>query len=106
MVMDELNFITNLKHHYRAYNGGWSFALDDYWEANLTRRFDDPALHELMAIEDPIAYASRLTMPKMVICAGGDEFFLPDDQLYFWDKMQGDTYSLMVYHHQLQAWCS
>jgi PhoPQ-activated pathogenicity-related protein len=40
--MDELNFLPNIMHHYRAY-GGWSFALQDYYDMGMTRRFDDPA---------------------------------------------------------------
>jgi PhoPQ-activated pathogenicity-related protein len=33
-----------------------------------------------MEIEDPISYNDRYHVPKLVVCAGGDEFFLPDDQ--------------------------
>ena len=35
VVMDELNFVENIKHHYRSY-GGWSFAFDDFWTLNIT----------------------------------------------------------------------
>jgi PhoPQ-activated pathogenicity-related protein len=35
IVMDELNFIPNIHHHWRAY-GGWSFALEDYTDLNFT----------------------------------------------------------------------
>ena len=29
-----------------------------------------------MGVIDPLVYASRYTMPKLVIDAGGDEFFM------------------------------
>ena len=32
----------------------------------------------MFAIIDPYAYRSRLTMPKLVVDAGGDEFFMVD----------------------------
>jgi PhoPQ-activated pathogenicity-related protein len=33
-----------------------------------------------MKIDDPLSYMDRYTMPTFVINAGGDEFFLPDNQ--------------------------
>ena len=38
------------------------------------------------------AYLERLTMPKMLINSGGDEFFMPDDNHYFWDDLPDDKY--------------
>ena len=43
------------------------------------------------------AYVDRLVMPKLVIHAGGDEFFLPDDSYYFWDALQGEKYIRYVF---------
>ena len=143
LVMDELNFVKNIHHHYRAY-GGWSegaermrptacrrwrccerslltrfsiffcffvsccptcvapsrhpprsFALAPYAALNLTGHFDDPLLQVLMDIEDPAAYLSNTALahiPKLVLSAGGDQFFLPDDIDYFWDDMKGESH--------------
>ncbi len=38
------------------------------------------------------AYRDRLTMPKLLISAIGDEHFMPDDYWYFWDDLIGDKY--------------
>lgn len=50
------------------------------------------------------AYIDRLTMPKLMICTGGDEFFQNDDSYYYWDKFQGEKYMRLVqrksYVHQ------
>lgn len=43
-------------------------------------------------IIDPYYYRDRLTMPKMVISATGDEFFSPDDSYFWFDDMKGPTY--------------
>jgi len=95
LVMDELNFAKNVKHHYSAY-GGWSFALKDYYDLNFTRRLEDPNTQKIFDIVDPIVYKDRLTMPKFVVNAGGDEFFLPDDSRYWWDEMSDEKNFLMV----------
>jgi len=95
LVMDELNFLKNIRHHYSAY-GGWSFALNDYYSLNFTRKLDDPNTQKIFDIVDPIVYKDRLTMPKMVVNAGGDEFFLPDDWRYWYEEMTPETNFLMV----------
>jgi PhoPQ-activated pathogenicity-related protein len=95
LVMDELNFVKNVHHHFRAY-GGWSFALNDYYSLNFTLRLDNAVTQQMMDIIDPIAYKDRLTMPKMIVNAGGDEFFLPDDQRFWWDEMPNEKNLLMV----------
>ena len=86
VVMDELNFVENIKHHYRSY-GGWSFVLDDYWKLNLTLYFNSPKMQELFDIIDPFVYREKLIMPKLVCNSAGDEFFMPDNTRYWWHDM-------------------
>ena len=76
--------------------GGWSFALKDYTELNFTRCLDHPNTLALMKIVDPYWYSERLSMPKMIVNSGMDEFFLPDDTRWWWDDMAGEKYFLMV----------
>ena len=88
VVMDELNFIENIKHHYRSY-GGWSFALEDYWVLNLTTYFDNPKMQEMFNIVDAFEHRDLMLMPKYVVNAANDEFFLPTDTTFWWEKMPG-----------------
>ena len=41
IVLDAVNFVAVMHHQFRSY-GGWSFALSDYYEMNITSRFDSP----------------------------------------------------------------
>jgi len=94
VVMDLLNFSKNVHHMMRAY-GGWTFAFKDYYALNLTARFDDPNMPLLEAIVDPYAYIDRLTMPKLLVNAADDEFFMPDDTHMYWPQLQGETHFLL-----------
>ena len=97
IVMDELNFIQNIHHHFKAY-GGWSFALNDYTELNFTRCLDHPNTAALMGIVDPINYADRYRpgLPKLVINSGMDEFLMPDNTRFWWDRMPEPKRFLMI----------
>jgi PhoPQ-activated pathogenicity-related protein len=99
IVMDMLNFTANVRHMYKSY-GGWTFAFEDYYAMNLTETFDTPEFAVLGHYIDPLTYAANLTMPKLVIDATGDEFFMPDDDWYWWGnngaELPGETYRLMV----------
>jgi hypothetical protein len=64
---------------------------------NLTARLDTPGLARLGAVSDPLTYINRFgAIPKLVMDACGDEFFLPDDDMFFWDQLPGEKYRLML----------
>ena len=95
IVMDALNLVKNVNHMWQAY-GFWSFAWEDYEAENITVYLNDPRFQQMADIIDPYSYRERLTMPKYVIDAAGDEFFLPDDANYWWDDMPGPKHMRMV----------
>jgi len=96
IVIDVLNISANINHMWQAY-GAWSFALDDYVKMGVTNYLNHPQMVLLQDIEDPITYIDRYArIPKYVICATGDEFFLPDDPQFFWSLLPGQKYLRMV----------
>jgi len=95
MVMPILDIVPNINHHFEAY-GAWSFAFSDYLDQGLMYYLNKPEFHALEAIVDPWSYRHRLTMPKLIMCSCGDEFFLPDSPRFFMDGLPGEKNLLMI----------
>jgi PhoPQ-activated pathogenicity-related protein len=88
VVIDALNSEAITRHHFEAY-GFFSPALKDYVAHGLfPHRIGTPEYRAVLRIEDPYEYRrrERLRVPKFLINASGDQFFLPDNaQFYFHD---------------------
>ncbi|XP_041363192.1 autocrine proliferation repressor protein A-like [Gigantopelta aegis] len=91
VVMDLLHMVKNLHHQFRAY-GGWTFAFKAYYELNFTQLLDNPRTQLMADYVDPISFKDTLTMPKLIISATGDEFFLLDDSHYYYNDLIGPKY--------------
>ncbi|MBX7165871.1 MAG: PhoPQ-activated pathogenicity-related family protein [Pirellulales bacterium] len=91
IVIDVLNVRESMMHHHDAY-GFWAPAINDYVRHKITERMNSPENDRLMAIEDPYRFRHRFTMPKYLINAAGDEFFLPDSSRFYWDDLVGEKH--------------
>jgi PhoPQ-activated pathogenicity-related protein len=89
--IDTLNVGANFKHHWKVY-GFWSPQVKDYDDIGLMDWLDTPEYNKLMAIEDPYSYRDRLTLPKYMVQAAGDQYFLPDASRYYFDDLKGEKY--------------
>jgi PhoPQ-activated pathogenicity-related protein len=91
LVIDLLNIEPSFIHHWQAY-GFWAPAVHDYEEQGIMNWAGSPRYHELMKIVEPYEYRDRLTMPKMIINAAGDEFFLPDSWQFYFNDLKGEKH--------------
>jgi PhoPQ-activated pathogenicity-related protein len=89
--IDLLNLEKSFEHHYRVY-GFWAPAVKDYEQAGVMDWAGTPEYRNLLNIEEPYSYRDRLTMPKFMIYAAGDQFFLPDSSRFYFDDLQGEKY--------------
>ncbi len=97
IVINVLNMKPHLEHH-RASYGYWSPAIYDYAQKGI---FDQlistvpgeelsPEAQALLSCVDPYEYALRgryVDMPKFMMNATGDEFFVPDTTQYYFDDL-------------------
>jgi PhoPQ-activated pathogenicity-related protein len=102
-VIDLLNVEPSFIHHWQAY-GAWSDAVQDYVDRGLMERIGTPEFRALMRIEEPYSYRDRLTMPKFIVNASGDQFFLPDSSQFYFDDLAGEKHLRYVpnTNHSLQ----
>ena len=95
IVIDALNTEAITEHHYQAY-GFFSPALGDYVRHSLyPYKLGTPEFGAILDIEDPYRYFGReqvAKMPKYVINASGDQYFLPDNSQFYFADMPGEKY--------------
>ncbi len=88
-VIDALNLQEGFKHIRQSYGGSLPIAHGPYIAEGVSGAVGTPKLAALAKIQDPLAYlqtpyAKRLAIPKYIINASGDDFFVPDgSQLYY-----------------------
>lgn len=91
MVIDLLNVEPSFEHHYRAY-GFYSPAVKDYEDLGIMQWSGSPQYRKLMQIVEPYEYRDRLTMPKYIVNASGDQYFLPDSSQFYFAELKGEKY--------------
>ena len=90
-VIDMLNVEPSFIHHWRTY-GAWSDAVQDYVDHGIMDWMGTRQFRALMKIEEPYEYRDRLTMPKLMLNAAGDQFFLPDSSQFYFDDLRGEKH--------------
>lgn len=89
-VFDILDMPLQIERHYEAY-GFYAPAIEDYVHYGIVRRTRSPEGGFLVSIVDPLSYAKMLAMPKLIMVATGDQFFLPDSSQFYLDRLSGET---------------
>ncbi|MGI6138318.1 MAG: PKD domain-containing protein [Candidatus Hydrogenedentes bacterium] len=97
IVINVLNMKPHLEHH-RASYGYWSPAIYDYAQKGIFDQLISTSPNEALSTEaiallgcvDPYEYALRgryVDMPKLMLNATGDQFFVPDTTQYYFDEL-------------------
>lgn len=91
LVIDMLNIVPSFEHHWKVY-GFWAPAIGDYQDMKIMEWSRSKEYQKLMKIEEPYEYRDRLTLPKFIVNAAGDQFFIPDSSQFYWDGLKGPKY--------------
>jgi PhoPQ-activated pathogenicity-related protein len=91
LVIDLLNVQPSFHHHFEVY-GFYAPAVGDYTRAKIMDWDGTVEYRALMKIEEPYEYRARLTFPKFLINATGDQFFVPDSAQFYFNDLPGVKY--------------
>lgn len=91
VVIDTLNVEASALHAYRAY-GFWPPALQPYQKLGIMEWIGTPQFDALIHIEDPYTYRERITVPKLIVNATGDQYFTPDSSQFYYAGLRGEKY--------------
>ncbi len=95
VVIDMLNLVPSFAHHWSTY-GFWAPAIGDYTALGIMNWLGSKEFDALMGIVEPYHYRDRLTMPKLLVNACGDQFFVPTSSQFYIDDLEGPTYFCYV----------
>jgi PhoPQ-activated pathogenicity-related protein len=99
IVLNILNAKKSIIHICKSYGGTCPPAFKDFEEENITNNVHTPSFADLMKIEDPFSYLGndydkkykkRLAIPKYIINASGDDFFVPDSSRWYFKGLPGN----------------
>ena len=91
IVIDMLNVVPSFQHHWQVY-GFWAPAVGDYDREGIMEWQHSVEYQRLLAEVEPYSFRDRLTIPKLLINATGDQFFLPDSWKFYWDDLVGESF--------------
>lgn len=94
-VLDLLNTRKGLEHIYLSYGKNWPLVFYPYYQHGIDKRVNTSNFIKLMKIEDPFQYmntdySTRLSIPKYIINASGDDFYVPDNTRFYYSKLPGE----------------
>lgn len=91
IVIDMLNVEPSFNHHWKCY-GEWSHAIDSYVNEGIMDWMGSKEYDRINEICEPYSFRDQLTLPKFLINATGDEFFVTDSWQFYWEDLKGEKY--------------
>ncbi|MEV4978509.1 PhoPQ-regulated protein [Enterobacter ludwigii] len=93
-VIDLLGTKNALEHMYHSYGKNWPVAFYPYYKQGIDQQIHTNEFSSLMTLEDPITYlntdlADRLKIDKYIINASGDDFYVPDNSHFYYERLPG-----------------
>lgn len=92
LVYDNLNLCAQMKQQTECYGGGYSEMIGDYTGKGLPQLLGTDAGKQLAAMVDPYTFASRLTMPKLLLLGSNDPYWTLESANLYFNDLKGDKH--------------
>ena len=89
VVIGLLNMEQSFRHHFATY-GQWSPAVQDYVDMSIFDWLGTEQLEASRQIIDPYVYLDHYDIPKLLLNASGDEFFVLDSWQYYYNDLPAE----------------
>ncbi|HDM70509.1 MAG TPA: PhoPQ-activated pathogenicity protein [Thermotogales bacterium] len=93
IVFDNLNFGKQMDHQIEAY-GWYSEEIEEYWSRGLMDELKTEKGKVLLDAVDPYSYVEKLTLPKLIVLATNDRYWVVDSLNMYFDELKGLKYVL------------
>lgn len=80
-------------------NLGETVTAAKVYDQSKVYSIDGRTFERLQALIDPVSYLDRLTMPKLVMMCGRDDFFAPDSTRSWWGQLPSPKTFYMFANH-------
>jgi len=91
MVIDVLNFDSQLEHQRKSY-GRLSEEVKDYSELKLDEALKTERGKKLAQLVDPYSYLDKLTIPKLVLLGTNDPYWTVDASSFYFPALKGSKH--------------
>ena len=89
IVIDLLNLQPSFQHHWQVY-GRWAPAVGNYVQEGIMEWQGSREYARMLALTEPYSLRNERIIPKLLLNATGDQFFLPDSWKFYWDSLSGE----------------
>lgn len=95
MVIDMVNMPKQIAYQKESW-GRYSNEINDYVETGLIQMMEMERGKKLIKMVDPYSYLDAITIPKLIVLGGNDQYWTVDAHRWYWNELKGQKLMRIV----------